>query len=232
MMMYNKKVLSRVTTPHGEVQLQQVLDHGDSDLPVYEIIFNGVFLMASYNMRSEKELARHAIDPLVNGASSLSILIGGLGMGYTLRAALDYEKVTRVDVVEIENHIIDWARTYFARHNGQALSDPRVRLIRGDVRDYVTAAGVRYDAIMIDVDNGPKRLSRDENRDLYEKPLMETIKTMLSDGGVFVLWSAHRCDAFQTRLDDIFDAADVVTVPDWDRRGNRTDYFIYRGHRG
>ncbi len=231
MMMNEKRVLSRVTTPHGELQLQQALDRHDDSLPVYEIIFNGVFLMASYNIRSEKALARYAIDALDSGTSTLSILIGGLGIGYTLRAALDYESVAVIDVVEIDKHVEQWARTYFAEHNGAALSDPRVRLIRANIKDYVTKAGTAYNAIILDVDNGPARLALDGNRDLYESPMMNTIKNMLTDGGVLAVWSAHRCDNFQKRLEDIFHTTDVVTIQDFDRRGNPTDYFIYRGRR-
>jgi hypothetical protein len=82
------------------------------------------------------------------------------------------------------------------------------------------------------VDNGPNRLSRHENRALYELPLMKNIKNMLTRGGVFALWSAHRCNTFHARFDDAFDVTDVVTIPDWDRSGNPTDYFIYRGRSG
>lgn len=229
--MYEKRVLSRISTPHGELQLQQALDHPDAELPVYEIIFNGVFLMASYNIRSEKALAYHAINPLGIDGSSLSILVGGLGIGYTLQAVLDYESVAAAHVVEIDTHITQWARTYFVKHNGGALSDPRVRLIRADIKDYLKTAETAYDAIILDVDNGPTRLVLEGNRELYESPMMTKMKNMLSDGGVLTVWSAHRCDDFLQRLEDIFDTTDVVTVHDRDRRGNPTDYFIYRGRR-
>ena len=231
MMLYEKRVLSRVTTPHGELQLQQALDYHDDGLPVYEIIFNGVFLMASYNIRSEKALARYAIDALENGTSSLSILVGGLGIGYTLRAVLDYESVAVVDVVEIDKHVAEWARTYFAKHNGSALSDPRVRLILADIKDYIATSETSYNAIILDVDNGPARLALDGNRDLYNLPMMMKMKNLLADGGVLAVWSAQRCNDFQKRLEDIFHTTDVVTIEDVDRRGNPTDYFIYRGRR-
>ena len=76
-------VIERATTPHGELQLQQRPRPGGR--PVYEIIFNGVFLMASYNERSEKALATLAIEPLASVREGVRVLIGGLGMGYTLR---------------------------------------------------------------------------------------------------------------------------------------------------
>lgn len=231
MMIYEKRVLSRVTTPHGELQLQQALDHHDDGLPVYEIILNGVFLMASYSVRSEKALARYAIDALDSGTSSLSILVGGLGIGYTLRAVLDYESVAVVDVVEIDTSIIAWARTYFAEHNGAALSDPRVRIIRADIKDYITTAETAYNAIILDVDNGPAWLALDGNRDLYESPMLNTIHNVLTDGGVLAVWSAQRCDDFQKHLENIFETTDVFTVHNPDKRGNPTDYFIYRGCR-
>jgi len=226
-----KRVLHRVTTPQGELQLQQILDRGDSEMPVYEIIYNGVFLMASYNILSEKALARHAIEPLDNGKSSLSILIGGLGIGYTLQAALDYKNIAVADVVEINRHVAQWARTYFVQHNGGALFDPRVRLIQSDIKDYVKISEKTYNAIILDVDNGPARLALEGNRELYESPMVRKMRSMLITGGVLTVWSAHRCEKFLKCLEEIFHSTDVVTVEDIDKRGNPTDYFIYRSRR-
>lgn len=103
-------VLSHVTTPRGELQLQK---RAGKSQPVYEIIFNGVFLIASYNRLSEMKLATLALEPLASHVQGLKVLIGGLGIGYTLRAALDWPSVQAVDVVEIETHIIKWAKGFF-----------------------------------------------------------------------------------------------------------------------
>ena len=103
-----KFVIEPATTPQGELQLQQWCR--PVGRPAYEIIFNGVFLMASYNERSERALASLAIGPLAPTREGFRVLIGGLGIGYTLRASLDFGDVQTVDVVEIEEHIIRWAR--------------------------------------------------------------------------------------------------------------------------
>jgi spermidine synthase len=218
-------VLSHVTTPRGELQLQK---RAARTQPIYEIIFNGVFLMASYNRLSEMKLATLALEPLASYARGLKVLIGGLGIGYTLRAALDWSGVHAVDVVEIEPHIITWAQDLFGPLNGCACTDPRVRLIPMDVGAYVVETDKSYDAIILDVDNGPTWLALEANHRLYEKPALTRFKELLDDGGVFTVWAAETCTAFRQRLEDIFGRTELITVPDTDRRGHATDYFIYR----
>jgi spermidine synthase len=218
-------VLSHVTTPRGELQLQK---RGGKSQPVYEIIFNGVFLMASYNRLSEMQLASLALEPLASHMQGFKVLIGGLGIGYTLRAALDWPGVHAVDVVEIETHIIQWAQDFFGPLNGHACTDPRVRLIQMDVGDYVGEADRAYDAIILDVDNGPTWLALETNQRLYDKPGLTRFKELLKDGGVFTVWAAHTCAAFRQRLEDVFDRTELIAVQDIDGHGRATDYFIYR----
>lgn len=223
-----KVVLERVITPHGELQLQQWPDHDKNNLPVYEIIFNGVFLMASYNELSEKALATLAIEPLASVRDDLQVLIGGLGMGYTLRAALDSEKIKVVDVVEIEGYIIRWAKSLFSELNGNACSDPRVHLIKMDLGDYLFKTVKTYDAIILDVDNGPTWLALGGNQRLYEKPALLRIRGLLGENGVFTVWAAEKSETFEMRLKEVFGQAELITVQDIDRSGRSTDYFVYR----
>jgi spermidine synthase len=227
-MKQEKIILARETTPQGEIQLQQWVAINSTGQPVYEIIFNGVFLMASYNERSGKAVATLAIEPLVGERQAMRALIGGLGMGYTLRAALDYDGIRAVDVVEIEKHIISWAKRFFDELNGHALSDPRVHLIQMDLRDYLLQTEEAYDAITLDVDNGPTWLALESNQSLYERPTLVRIKDLLTEGGVLTVWAAEKCPDFQKRLEEIFGQAEEVTVQETDRRGRPTDYFIYR----
>jgi len=223
-----KIILSRVITPRGELQLQQLAENDEKDRPVYEIIFNGVFLMASYNRLSEKSLATLAIEPLAWKRQDIRVLIGGLGIGYTLRAALDCDGIQAVAVVEIEEHIISWAQGLFSELNGHACLDPRVNLIRMDLGDYIFTTQKTYDAIILDVDNGPTWLSLGSNRRLYEKPALAKIKGLLRDGGLFTVWAAQQCPGFQKRLEQVFGRTELITVQDRDRSGRSTDYFIYR----
>lgn len=226
----DKVVIERATTPQGELQLQQRL-HPAEDKPIYEIIFNGVFLMASYNERSEKALATLAIEPLASVREDLRVLIGGLGMGHTLRAALDFEDVQVVEVVEIEDHIIRWARGIFSGLNGSACFDPRVGLIEMDLGDYLFRTEKTYDAIILDVDNGPTWLALSSNRRLYERQTLIRIRDLLSRGGVFTVWAAERSEAFERRIEKVFERADTVTIEDSDTRGQPTEYYIYRAQR-
>ena len=223
-----KIILTRVLTPRGELQLQQWLGPDEKNHPVYEIIFNGVFLMASYNELSEKELACLAIEPLASKRHDIRVLVGGLGIGYTLRATLDYNVVQAVDVVEIEEYIISWAKGLFCELNNHACSDPRVHIIKMDLGDYILKIGKTYDVIILDVDNGPTWLALGSNQRLYQKPALLKIKDLLSNGGVFIVWAAQKCAAFQKRLEEVFGPTELITVQDTDRCGRSTDYFIYR----
>jgi spermidine synthase len=223
-----KIILTRVITPRGELQLQKRVGPDEKDHPVYEIIFNGVFLMASYNELSEKELAFLAIEPLASKRQDIRVLIGGLGIGYTLRAALDFNGVQAVDVVEIEEYIISWAKSLFSELNHHACSDPRVHIIRMDLGDYILKTEKTYDVIILDVDNGPTWLALGSNQRLYQKPVLFKIKDLLSNGGVFIVWAAQKCAAFQKRLEEVFGPTELITVQDTDRCGRSTDYLIYR----
>jgi spermidine synthase len=227
-MKQEKVVLARETTPQGEIQLQQWIETNETGQPVYEIIFNGVFLMASYNERSGKAVAILAIEPLAGERQVMRALIGGLGMGYTLQAALDYDGIQAVDVVEIEKHIISWAKRFFGDLNGHALSDPRVRLIQMDLGDYLFQTEETYDAIILDVDNGPTWLALESNQRLYERPTLARIKDLLTEGGMLTVWAAEKCTDFQKRLEEVFGQAEEITIQEADRRGRPTDYFIYR----
>lgn len=223
-----KTILSRVRTPNGELQLQQSVAPDDGGKAVYEIIFNGVFLMASYNEVSERELANLAIEPLMSERQALRVLVGGLGVGYTLQAVLAWEGVQAVDVVEIEGHIIRWANSYFSGLNGRACSDPRVSLMHMDLWDYILTTRKTYDAILLDVDNGPTWLTLEHNERLYEKPGLVKIKALLRSGGVLAVWAAQKFMAFQTRLEEVFGGAELITLKDGNRGARSADYYIYR----
>lgn len=223
-----KIILTRLITPQGELQLQQLAETDEKNHPVYEIIFNGVFLMASYNELSEKSLAALAIEPLASERQDIRVLVGGLGIGHTLRAALDCGGIQAVDVVEIQEHIIRWAKSIFSELNGYACFDPRVNLIEMDLGDYIFTTEKTYDTIILDVDNGPTWLALESNRRLYEKPVLLKIKSLLRDGGVFSVWAAEKCAAFRKRLDEVFGRTELIAVQDRDRRGRSTDYFLYR----
>ena len=215
-------VLDRRITPLGEIQLQQ-RQTPDGGVAL-EIILNGVFLMASYNQASERALAQLALRPGVPGRR---VLIGGLGMGHTLQAVLECEGVSWVDVVEMEEAVIGWNRLYLGEQCAY-LNDPRVHLVNADFSVFAEGAGSRYDAICLDVDNGPSWLSVESNRRIYHLAGLRRLRDLLVDGGVLTVWSAAPAPRFVLRLRRVFGNADVVHVPECDPWGREHAAVIYR----
>jgi spermidine synthase len=221
-------VLARHTTSSGEIQLQQRL-LPDGSL-AFEIISDGVFLMASYNQVSERALAHHALGAVkTSPGSELRVLVGGLGMGYTLRETLD-AGVGSVDVVEISPYIVEWNRTYFAPLNGDALADPHVRLIQDDLYTILrTHATPAYHAILLDVDNGPSWLAHPDNARLYTLEALERWSAILAPGGRLSVWSAQPEPEFLGRMGAIFRRTEEISVVAPNTRNEPVEHFIYRG---
>jgi spermidine synthase len=220
-------VLAREETARGEVALRRREDANGQ--PIYEIISNGVFLMASTNAPSARQLAHLALEPLA-GREDLHVLIGGLGMGFTLQAALEYPAVARVQVVEVEPLIVAWARAHFGPLNGDALSDERVHVAVEDLAHYVATVTNPYDAILLDVDNGPTWLVFEDNAAVYERPALEQMRTLLAPGGVLAVWAAEPAPGFLAELGRVFYRADEVAVEE-QAEGRTTEYFVYRARR-
>jgi spermidine synthase len=218
-------VLDRRVTSLGEIQLQQ--RQTPDGAVALEIIVNGVFLMASYNQASEWALAELA---LPEGATDRRVLIGGLGMGHTLRAVLDCGSVSWVDVVEVEQAVIGWNRLYLSDQSA-CLDDPRVHLTHADFALYLESAGPRYHAICLDVDNGPAWLSTDRNRTIYHLAGLRRLKELLLDGGFLTVWSAATAPRFMTRLRRVFGNAESVRVAERDPWGRERSALIYRAER-
>ena len=217
--------LEQAETERGELVLRR--RRGPSNEAIYEIISNGCFLMASTNAFSAEQLALLTLRPL-EGRSSLQVLIGGLGIGYTLRAALTHPDVAQVTVVEVEPLVVDWARTHLAHLNRNALGDARVTVRVGDLAHHLATAEDRYDAILLDVDNGPGWLVFEENAALYAAPTLRRIRQLLTAGGVLGVWAAEPAFGFIGKLEAIFDWADEVEVQEIDEGGEARAYFICR----
>lgn len=140
-------------------------------------------------------------------------LIGGYGMGFTLRAALAVlDRDASVTVAEIVPEIIEWARGPMQSVTAGCLDDPRVVLVQEDVALLLDAAHNAYDAILLDVDNGPDGLTRRENDGLYERGGLCTAMAALRRGGILAVWSAEPDEAFGQRLHDAGFEVDEVTV--------------------
>lgn len=176
-------------------------------------------LMNSRLSGSEEALAQLACERL-GGAPAPRILIGGLGMGFTLRAALKaLPETARVEVAELVPAVADWARGPLAEVFGGILDDPRVRLLQTDVAAPIVSARAAYDAILLDVDNGPDGLTHPGNDRLYDHAGLGRARAALRPGGVLAVWSAHPDAAFTRRLRDAGFVVEEVPARANGRRG-------------
>ena len=185
------RTLERVTTARGEL----VLRERDG---AFEVISNGVFLMDTRAGASERLLVSAALEALPPGGS---LLIGGLGVGFSLAEAAASDVPGRIVVVEIEPDVIRWHRGGpLARFSAGALDDPRVEVVGGDLVEWLRADGERYDAICLDVDNGPDWTVFEGNRALYSPDGLRLLASRLRPGGLLAVWSASEPAGFTERL--------------------------------
>lgn len=166
----------------------------------FSIMLSTNELMNSRLSGSEKALAELALTRL-GGRAAPHVLIGGLGMGFTLRAALAVlGPDARVTVAELVPAVIDWARGPMADIFSGCLEDPRVTLHTGDVGALIRDARAGFDAILLDVDNGPDGLTSAGNDALYVLPGLAAAKRALTKGGILSVWSSGRDPGFTQRL--------------------------------
>jgi len=171
---------------------------------------------------SEIALAERACARIA-GRERARILIGGLGMGFTLAAALGASGPdAEVLVAELVPEVVDWNREIVGEPSGHPLRDPRAAVHVGDVSDVLRAPGSGFDAILMDVDNGPEGLIRRENDWLYAPAGLAATRSALRPGGVLAVWSASADEAFTRRLRDAGFEVDLQMVrPNRARKGPR-----------
>ena len=189
-----RELLATARVPGGE-DLRLFTRGGD-----FMIVLGRNELMSTRMRGSEEALAVMACERL-KGRKAPRLLIGGYGMGFTLRAALAALGAdARVTVAELVPEIVDWARGPMAGLTAGCLDDPRVALVVDDVGAVIAGAGQTYDAILLDVDNGPDGLSRLGNDRLYSARGLQAAKGALRPGGVLAIWSAAPDAPFARRL--------------------------------
>jgi spermidine synthase len=166
----------------------------------FSIMLGRIELMNSRLSGSEEALATLAAGCLA-GRPRARVLIGGLGMGFTLRAALQsFGGDARISVAELVPEVVRWARGPMAELFAGSLDDPRVTVLEKDVGEVMR--GGRFDAILMDVDNGPEGLTRAINDRLYAATGLGLARNALTPGGCLAVWSAFREDRFTGRLMD------------------------------
>jgi spermidine synthase len=166
----------------------------------FVIMAGRVPLMNSRMSGSEEALAALSWDS-IKGRPSCNILVGGLGMGFTLRKLLEIvDAQTCIAVAELVPEVVDWARGPLAPIFKGSLDDPRVSIDVTDVAAAIAAHKARYDAILLDVDNGPDGLSRPGNDRLYSAKGLGLTRSALRPGGVLAVWASEPDAAFTRRL--------------------------------
>jgi spermidine synthase len=187
-------------------------------------------LMNSRMHGSEKALADLACERLV-GNSKPRLLIGGLGMGFTLAAALQaLGPDAEILVAELVPEVVEWNRTLIGAPAGHPLADPRSRVYVGDVADPIRQEPGGFDAILMDVDNGPEAIVRRENNWLYDADGLKATREALRPNGVLAVWSASHDRIFSIRLRQAgFSVREHIVRPHRSGKGPRHHIWIAAG---
>ena len=216
--MRRRELLASTITPDG-MRMTFSLHAGD-----YRIEVDGQGLMSTRAPGSEKALE-------LTDNSHPRVLIGGLGLGFTLGAALDVlPPGASVVVVEFFETVVDWNRKFGFESPTDRLADPRVVVEVTDVVDYLREVKQPFDAILLDVDNGPDAWCLESNERLYDGSGLIRIRRALKPGGLLAVWSAKGSSVFENRLAEVGFAVRSETVRSRGRKGER--HTIFLGTRG
>ena len=197
----------------------------DASGEVYELVVNGMFAMDSVDASSEIALADLVDD------DARRVLVGGLGLGFTAGALLDRLPEVHVDVAELSSGLIQWAGEDLVPSLTRVHDDPRCMLVHTDVADLLLRASrltteQKYDAILLDVDNGPDFLIHDHNAALYGEDLLSAGFNSLTPGGLLAIWCEGETPALAEALADLGPLTSLVTVP-VSRDGHQILYAIH-----
>lgn len=212
--------IARAETPRGEVVLRE--RHEENTPTILELRANGVFVMDTWETTSERALATGALALI---PEVRTVLVGGLGLGFTMHEVLADPRVESCTVVEIEQAIVDWMRDGTIAHGPQLMADERLTVVVGDIAMALAeAAEGAYDLILLDVDNGPGYLVHDTNETLYQEPLLAAAYRATSQ--VLVIWSADEAPPLAAALESVF--GNVTATPYDVSLGARAEhYWLY-----
>lgn len=220
--------VAMASSERGDVLLR----HRESD-GALELRVNGIFVMDNRETGTERLLAELALEaaavPAEAGCEArfedaarghgrgsagrgLTVLVGGLGLGFTLAAVLNDDRVDRVLVAEIEPSLVSWHEQGIIP--GSGVGDQRVDVKIGDVRDVVTTvAAATLDVLLLDVDNGPDSLVYSGNADVYRVSFLRTCREALREGGLLAIWSADSSPSLSEAVSDVFGRCDERSLP-------------------
>ena len=214
--------IARAQSPRGEVVLRRRNANGGP--AVLELRVNGVFVMDTRETSTERALAQRALELV---ADPRTVLVGGLGLGFTAHELLGDSRVERVDVVELEEVVIGWMRDGTVPHGPELLADRRINVVHADVATVVEEAGAAtYDLVLMDVDNGPGNLVHEHNEALYRGGFLGAVHRALHPGGALVVWTADYAPALAAALEEVFGHCRQVAHPVC-LQGRDEEYHLY-----
>jgi spermidine synthase len=219
--------IARAETERGELVLRE--RRAETAPVALELRANGVFVMDTLEVSTERALAGAALELVPDPRA---VVVGGLGLGFTMHEVLADSRVERCVVVEIEQALVDWMRDGTVPHGPAYLADERVTVVVADIAVALAeAAPASYDLILLDVDNGPGYLVHDANEALYQAPFLDTARRALRPGGALVVWSAAEAPELERTMRDVLGAAEArphdVRLQDRPER-----YWLYIGRTG
>ena len=217
-----KKLIDKAVLPSGE-ELTLTEEAG-----YFMVRADGVPLMSNMAHHSEEHMAVIGCAALGEKADA-RVLVGGLGMGYTARAALDQLPPTgQVVVSEISPQLVTWNRGPLAELADRPLDDPRLVLEVGDLVAYLASTPKPFDAILLDTDHGPDSFTAEGNARLYSRKGLARLRACLRPGGTLVIWSAYQVPSFPRKLASAGFATEVVRVRARGSKGGRHTLFVGR----
>jgi spermidine synthase len=203
--------IARAESERGEIVLRERRDPdaGDNAPVVLELRVNGVFVMDTLETGSEKGLATAALKQVENPRK---VVVGGLGLGFTLHEVLADQRVEKLVVVEIEDALVQWMRDGTVPHGPSYLADQRLSVMTADIRVAMAeATPAAYDLILLDIDNGPGFLVYADNEAVYQRPFLDQARRALRPGGALVIWSAGETPDLQAEMREVF--GNAVAIP-------------------
>lgn len=213
--------IARAESERGELVLRRRMSPTAPD--VIELRANGVFVMDTLETATEIELAGAALDLV---ADPRDVVVGGLGLGFTVQRVLADRRVEKLMVVEIEEALIGWMRDGTIPHGPALLADQRVKVVNTDILMAIAEARSTYDLILLDVDNGPGYLVHEGNARVYERAFIARCRDLLNPDGVLVIWSAAQAPELLATMREVFGTADEQ-AHDVLLQDRPEEYFLY-----
>ncbi len=228
--------LDRQTTRMGEISLRRRLDPV-LQIDVWEVKLDDEVLMSSMFTATEEAVGR--LGMAATPGDALRVVVGGLGLGYTARAALDDDRIVSLHVIEALEAVVGWHRDGLVPLGPELMSEPRCRFVVGDFFA-MAARGIEFDdgttgpfdAILVDIDHTPGHHLDESHRGFYTEAGLRRVADQLVAGGTFALWSDDPPDdGFTTLLRAVFDdvAAEVVSFPNH-YTGAESSCTVYLAH--